>query len=143
MSVTTTVFLERSKLPTADAWSRAIRAHGFALELPADVTLQSLDGYLPCTHQGKPAGFECLALSVTQYLAEQEVAAGDPRRRAIGSRDLALSFVTHSDLRDLASATIASAALAQIAGVCAGVTRPASCSHPKRLSIRHGIASGS
>ena len=51
------VFLQKSRLPTVEAWNAAIKAAGFDLVLdPAD--LREDDGYLPATWEGEDSGFE-------------------------------------------------------------------------------------
>jgi hypothetical protein len=115
VSVTTTVLLERAKLPSAATWARAIREdHDFQLELPGDLDLEAHDGFLPCVYRGQPAGFECVLQPLAAYLAEQAVGPTDERRTAIRARDVAVSFVTHSDPAGFVAACIASAVLASL-----------------------------
>ncbi len=66
---------------------------------------KTFSGFLPCTHQGNPSGFE--------YFFQPDAALDDDVRSAAGStRTLEISFVTHSDMRELVSAMIASGVLA-------------------------------
>lgn len=92
-------------MPTPAAWAQAIRAQGFAMDLDPDFDPTTFSGFLPCTHAGQPAGFE--------YYVESRPELDDDLRRAAGpTRTLEVSFVTHSDMRELVSAMIASGTLA-------------------------------
>ena len=51
------VFLQRSRLPTVEAWNAAIKAAGFDLVLDL-ADLREDDGYLPATWEGAESGFE-------------------------------------------------------------------------------------
>jgi hypothetical protein len=110
MSVTQTVFLSRAKLPTREAWSLAVKEHGFALELDPAFDPASSEGYVPCA--GEEAGFEYAIAAADAYLAEQELGK---LRDQLNGRDIAVSFVTHSRLADLKAAMIAASVLATIA----------------------------
>jgi hypothetical protein len=114
MSVTSTTFIAAKDLPTAKAWAAAIRTHGFALALPINVDIAHHAGRLPCRYADEPSGFELFVRPAAEYLDEQHVPADDPRRSACSDDTLAVSFVTHSAMRDLVSAEIASAVLAKL-----------------------------
>lgn len=105
MSVTQRVLLDPARLPTTVAWATAIRAQGFDMALDGDFDPKTFSGFLPCTHQGHPAGFE--------YGFQPDAELDDDVRSAAGNqRTLEISFVTHSDMRELVSAMIASGVLA-------------------------------
>jgi hypothetical protein len=115
MSVSSTTFIAARDLPTAKSWAAAIRSHGFALELPINIDIAQHTGWLPCRYAGEPAGFELSVQRAAEYLEEQHVAADDPRQSVCRDDALALSFVTHSAMRDLVCAEIAGAVLARLA----------------------------
>ncbi|HEY4055600.1 MAG TPA: hypothetical protein VGM39_03290 [Kofleriaceae bacterium] len=109
MSVTETVFIARTKLPTRDAWQRALVHHGFSLVLDPELDTATHDGYVPCKLADDAAGFEYIVQDLEAYIVEQDC----PERRAqIGGRDTAVSFVTRSSFKDLQAAMAAAAVLA-------------------------------
>lgn len=75
------------------------------MDLDVEFDPKTFSGFLPCVHQGHPSGFE--------YYFQPDAELDDELRRAAGSkRTLEISFVTHSDMRELVSAMIASGVLA-------------------------------
>ena len=98
------VFLDPVRMPTPAVWAREIRARGFAMDLDVDFEPNTFSGFLPCVHQGQPAGFE--------YFYQPDVELDTDQRAAAGERTLEVSFATHSDMRELVSSMIASAVLA-------------------------------
>jgi hypothetical protein len=105
MSVTTRVLLDPARMPSTAAWADEIRTQGFGMDLDVEFDPKTFSGFLPCVHQGHPAGFE--------YFFQPDAELDDDVRRAAGSkRTLEISFVTHSDMRELISAMIASGVLA-------------------------------
>jgi hypothetical protein len=111
MSVAQTVFLSRTKLPTREGWARALKEHGFRLELDESFDPSNHQGYLPCAYAGEKAGFECLISTTKDHLVEQDLRSLGKKLRG---RDTAVSFVTRSSLADLKAATIAASVLAAI-----------------------------
>jgi hypothetical protein len=107
MSVTSRVLLDPARMPLPVEWARAIRAHGFAMDLEVDFDPKTMSGFLPCTHGGHPSGFEYSFRADAELEAEVRLAAGV-------QRTLEISFVTHSDMRELVSSMIASAVLASM-----------------------------
>jgi hypothetical protein len=106
VSISRTVYSRRSALLTPRAWAEAIRAEGFPLELDPDFDVEKFSGYLPCRFAGRDSGFE-------YYCSPQADAPPEA-----GDRDVAISFVTHSSLRELATAVVAAAVLcARVDGV--------------------------
>jgi hypothetical protein len=108
MSVVMSLFLNRSRMPTPKDWAEAIRSNGFEMEMDSDFDAGSFTGFLPCKYGGQDAGFEYLRESVNRSELPDHASA------QVGERDIVLSFVTHSDLRELASSLIASAVLCAI-----------------------------
>jgi hypothetical protein len=109
MSLTSTVYLHHSKLPDPKAWAAAIRSAGFALEMDSDFDVKTFSGFLPCTHEGEKAGFE-------YYYGEIDPAdLSDETRANLGGRDVYVSFVSHSEIRELISAVIAASVLCDLA----------------------------
>ncbi len=102
MSISRTVIVNRTRMPTPTAWADAIRAAGFPMEMTTDFDIAEHSGFLPCTYDGVPAGFELF------FTTDEELLEHDD----IGDRDAAISFVTHSSMRDLACAIVAAGVLA-------------------------------
>ena len=108
MSITTRVLLDPDRMPSAAEWARAIREQGFEMDFVVPFDPWSQSGFLPCLHQGQPAGFE--------YDVSPHSAVADEVRRAAGpERTLEVTFVTHSEMRELVSGMIASGVLALLA----------------------------
>ena len=110
MTIVTTVFLDRSRLPTADYWADAIRRAGYAAELDRGFDPTTFSGFLPCAFEGMGPGFEYAFGDASEFLPEHEAAPAP--------FDAAASFTAHSSVRDLAAATIAASVLAAL---CEGV----------------------
>ncbi len=106
MSVDLTVYLARAKMPPPALWAKAIRDVGFSADLDADFNVDTFSGFLPCAYEGKPAGFEYFACPI---MDEDRV---DLRLPA--AYDFSVTFATHSDMRELATAVIAAAVLCQL-----------------------------
>ncbi len=108
MSISRTVYLRRSSVLAPTAWADAIRAAGFAMDLDTDFAIESHSGFLPCTYDGKEGGFEYDFTAVS----EKEIGE-DTVKPAIGDRDTAITFVTHSSMRGLVTAVVAAAVLCE------------------------------
>ena len=108
MSVSRTVYLRRGNMLAPKVWAQAIRAAGFPMEMDTDFDVEHLSGFLPCRYDGHQAGFECLFSTVAEMKADDEE---DEGLADIGDRDVAVSFVTHSSMRGLATAVVAAAVL--------------------------------
>src|SRR5688572_17847882 len=108
MSITTRVLLDPARLPSARVWGREIRAQGFAMDFAVDFDPTSHSAFLSCIHQGQPAGFE-------YYLEPNPELSAELRRVAGSERTVEITFVTHSDMRELVTAMIASSVLALLA----------------------------
>jgi hypothetical protein len=135
MSVTTRVLLDPTRMPSTSAWADEIRKQGFAMDLDVEFDPKTFSGFLPCVHQGRPAGFE--------YFCQPDAELDDDIRRAAGSqRTLEISFVTHSDMRELVSAMIASGVLALLSdGIAWSDESGDSCSGPDAISLAREVES--
>ena len=108
MSIASSVFLKRSAMPTSQRWAAAIREAGFALKLKENFDVETFSGFLPCEFEGVAAGFE-------YSFGEADTSQLSPEQRElIGDRDLEITFVTHSRLRDLVCALAAGSVLAHL-----------------------------
>jgi hypothetical protein len=95
-------------MPSPARWAQAIREAGFPADLDADFDVDTFSGFLPCTYDGKPGGFEYFA----GPLADED-------RDEMGvsaAHDFSITFATHSDMRGLATSVVAAAVLCQITG---------------------------
>lgn len=103
MSMTVTVLVERTRIPTASRWQRAITELGLEVTLDPSWTIEH-DGYLPCMlGDDEESGFE---LYIEDGIDNVPVPEG-----AIGQRDRAVSFVWHGDMAEACCAVAAAAAL--------------------------------
>jgi hypothetical protein len=99
------VFLQKSRLPTVEAWNAAIRAAGFNLVLD-QFDLREDDCYRPAIWEGEESGFEWYLASV----AGLEVAPpGDT-----GSADVEASLCFTSQAAEDVVSCIAAAVLAKM-----------------------------
>ena len=103
MSISRTVYLQRAKMLAPKAWAEAIRAADFPVDMDTDFDVEHLSGFLPCSYDGQPSGFEYFFSTVADRGADEVPDVGD--------RDVAVSFVTHSSMRGLATAVAAAAVL--------------------------------
>jgi hypothetical protein len=106
MSITFHVFLRRDRTPSAADWSAAIRAAGFAVQLPADFDPAAHSGYLPCPDD--LTGFELYRDPFSEHAFE----IGADGAKAVGERNTAFTFRFSGRDSDLAAATAAAATLA-------------------------------
>ena len=104
MSICTTVFLRKSRMPEPTRWAAAIAARKFPMTMDTDFDVMTFSGFLPCSYDGRQAGFEYYCAAVDRDEIRDVV-------ERIGDRDLMISFVTHSNFRELMTATIASGVL--------------------------------
>lgn len=105
MSVEMVVFLSAGRMVTSRQWQEAVRQNGFDLEFDADFDPDNLDGFLPCRYKGEECGFEYVRRPVAEAKPPADI------QLQIGPRDLAISFITHSDFRDLMASVIAAGIL--------------------------------
>jgi hypothetical protein len=132
MSITQRVFLERASVPPAAAWARAIREHGFALELDPDFDVQAHAGFLPCRYREAATGFE---LSMDRVA---DAGLDGDARAAAGKRDAVVSFETHGDARALVASWVASSVLAVISGGVFWSDESGEASDPRRQDLIAG-----
>jgi hypothetical protein len=105
MSVDLMVYLDRERMPKPASWARAIADAGFAMRLDADFDVDEHAGFLPCEYEGEKAGFEYSSGPI-ETIDDLELPE---------SFDFSVTFTTHSDLRELATAVIAAATLCKMA----------------------------
>lgn len=108
MSVDLTVYLARAKMPTPVRWAKAIHEAGFPADLDADFDVDTFSGFLPCTYDGKPGGFEYYAGQITD---DDRADLSPP-----AEYDFSVTFATHSSMRELATSVIAAAVLCSLTG---------------------------
>jgi hypothetical protein len=109
MSVVIHVFLAGDRMPTPEQWAATLRTYGFDVDLDTDFDVREFSGFLPCKYKGHDAGFE-------YYFgpAGPEIESDETLQSALAGRDSVVSFVTHSDFRELATSVIASGVLCAI-----------------------------
>lgn len=104
MSVEFTVYMERASMPKPAAWAQAIADSGFPAELDADFDVDTFSGFLPCSFDGAEAGFEYSSGPI-EYVDDLELPE---------EFDFAVTFATHSDMRQLASSVVCAAVLCSV-----------------------------
>jgi len=114
MSVSVSVFLKAANLPTPVQWQAAISSAGFDVALDTDFDPLTFSGFLPARYRGRAAGFEYYL----QRIAGPDDLGSDHRAAAAAGQELCITLVTHSDMAEALSASLAAAALAELtAGV--------------------------
>lgn len=113
MSVTMLVYLNRTLMPTREAWAQAIHRAGFPMDLDSDFDPFQDTGFRPCKYEGEEAGFEFYVEDVDMDDSDEELP--EEYWATIAERDTVVQFVTHSKFRDLMTSIIASGVLASIA----------------------------
>jgi hypothetical protein len=108
MSIVMSLFVNRSRMASPVDWAKAIRSSGFDMDMDSDFDPDSFTGFLPCKYGGGDAGFEYFREAVNKEELPDHVSAH------VAERDTMINFVTHSDLRELATSMIASAVLCAI-----------------------------
>lgn len=107
MSISHTVFLRASDVPTVKRLNEALRREGFALRLDEDLeSLAERNGTWPATHRSQRVEVEIFVQPA------RDVDLSPAERKRVGTRDVAVSFVTHASERDLAAAIVSAAVLA-------------------------------
>lgn len=101
MSISRSVYLRRTKMLVPEAWAEAIRAAGFPVTMDTDFDVERHSGFLPCRYDDREGGFEYSFSTVAESGETPD----------IGDRDVCVSFVTHSSMRELATAVVAAAVL--------------------------------
>jgi hypothetical protein len=108
MSVDLCIYLARPTMPSPEQWANAIRFAGFPVELDRDFNVDTQTGFLPCLFEQSQSGFEYFS----RALSEKEQADLDTPHGC----DFAVTLVTHSDLRETATALIAAGVLCKLTG---------------------------
>jgi hypothetical protein len=107
MSVAIAVYFDSRKLVSAHEWNKAIKDFGFEMELDTDFDAESHSGFLPCKYQGDESGFE-------YYYTQELDGIEDIESDIVGARNAATEFITHSDLKELATSVIAASVLCKL-----------------------------
>jgi len=108
MAVVMSLFVNATRMASPADWAKAIRSSGFDVDLDSDFDPASFSGFLPCKYGSEDAGFEYLRESVNKEALPDHVSV------QVAERDTMINFVTHSDLRELATSMVASAVLCSI-----------------------------
>jgi hypothetical protein len=108
MSVSVTVLTRQTQLPSTEVWQKALDVSMFKVELDATCQISSHEGFWPAKYQGRMAGFELDRGSPDDFLAKHPGIAG--------TFDVAISFVTHSNMDEGCSAWLAAAVLTHLTG---------------------------
>jgi hypothetical protein len=108
MSVDSFFFVRNEKLPTIAQWQAALDAAGVGVVLENIGDLRKHSGYLPATYRGQPSGFEWFYGPIADNFGGDVPDGLDGRQHVI-------NCVTHSDMRELACALAACAALSELA----------------------------
>jgi hypothetical protein len=101
------VFLNRSDMPTPEAWQSIIRECKFDLEIDQDFDVFTFTGFLPCVVRSRAAGFE-------YYFEPKESVAADETYLAplTTTLDSVVTFRWGGDLLETAAVMAAAGALA-------------------------------
>ncbi|NVD69519.1 hypothetical protein HUX88_02970 [Duganella sp. BJB1802] len=108
MSYDLMVYLQRSSMPAPSLWKKAISDAGFAVALDDDFDVFSFVGFLPCSVDGEPAGFE-------YYVAP--TSSEDFSELALAPEfDFSVQFCIGPQPLELTAALAASSVLASMSG---------------------------
>ena len=108
MSIVVSVYLKASDIPQPGDWQAAIRDSGFDVQLNTEFDPLTFSGFLPAMYRGEDTGFEF-------FLDEVDFEASDEQvRELLQGKDMVISLVTHSDLRELMVSVIAAGVLAKL-----------------------------
>jgi hypothetical protein len=107
MSFDLIVYLDRTRMPTPEAWQRAVTDAQFPILIDQDFDADTFTGFLPCKYKGAISGFEYYSAKLTR---EEAI------RLDVGSADFSVTFVVHSGHNEMQTALGASSALCVAAG---------------------------
>lgn len=107
MSIDLIVYLARDRMPTPDAWQRAVADARFPIQIDQDFDADTFTGFLPCRYKGAISGFEYYSAKLTREEAIELDA---------GSADFSVTFVVHSGHNEMQTALGASSALCVASG---------------------------
>jgi hypothetical protein len=106
MSYDLMVYLKRSDMPAPSVWKNAISDAGFPVVLDDDFDVFSFAGFLPCSVDGEPAGFEYYVAPTSSDTFNELALAPE--------LDLSVQFSIGSQPLELTAALAASSVLASI-----------------------------
>ena len=106
MSISLHVFLRGEHMPSAAAWARALRDHGFAAELASDFDPRTFNGYVPCPDER--SGFDYYV----EPFSSANIEFGPSALSIVGDRDTVVTLRLTGRDTDLRVATAAAASLA-------------------------------
>lgn len=115
MSVENNVFIERKNMPAPEAWLKAIREHGFEMDMDTDFDVDEFTGFLPCGYMKQEAGFEYFSEEADLDAMLDEGMLSQDEQKLLGQRRFLVTFATRSDFRDLMTSMIASSVLCAMA----------------------------
>lgn len=116
MSVDLHVYLSRSRMPSAEQWSTAVRDAGYSAYISQDFDVEKHAGFLPCEYEGKDSGFEYYAGALNHCdIEDMEL---EPNEKALfRTFDFSvLISVKSRQARDHKTANIFAACLAKLSG---------------------------
>jgi hypothetical protein len=99
--------LSNKRLPSIAAWQQALDREGFDLVLDAGRPFARLQGHLPATWRGRPAGFEC------DHWNPDDVLKGSRQTKFEGDWKYCLAFRWGADPRACLGVYMAAAAYAK------------------------------
>ena len=109
MSCTQFAFLKKSQVPSRELLQASIDALGFDLKLDPELKLLEDSGFSPCILIGvADVGFKLFTEPAINVAGDDETL-----QEIAGDRDLCISMVWHSSMKDCAAAMIVSCALAK------------------------------
>ena len=107
MSVDVFVFLEDKNLPSLRMWQNTLNSMGVDVKFEPDFDPRKDSGYRPVKLDGVDSGFEYSYGSAEKAFGEVP--------EDVGPRDRVALFILHSNMRELATAMFAAAALVKCA----------------------------
>ena len=110
MSADLNVFIKADQLPTREEWMEAIGKHGFQFKFDDEFNPEDHQGFLPCTFEGKEAGFEYYCDKI------EETGFEDDPAPELEGKELCVGFCSSFDREDLSCAMIAAGSLAKLTG---------------------------
>ncbi len=109
MSLELHIFMEDSRVPTREAWQRAIEQLGFPTILEPSLDLRRDTGFRPTTYKGQSSGFEFYLEPAADVLSSYVHITPN-----VGGRDKCATFRWGSDLTECAASLSAAAALTKL-----------------------------
>ena len=109
MSIELHIFLHDSRVPSRDAWQRAIDELSFPVVLDTALNVREQTGFLPTIYAGQSTGFEFYLESSQDILSSYSHIA-----ESVGDREKCATFRWGGDLTEMAAALSVAAALTQL-----------------------------